>query len=63
MTLWKQKSPVKTNCPARETFWSWGRGADHDKEHRRGRQGLEARKVGRQAVTGNQSVGSTGLLG
>lgn len=31
---WGQKSPVKTNCPARETFWRWGRGVDHD-EHGR----------------------------
>lgn len=61
---WRQKSLVKTvNCPARETFWSWGRGVDHGKEHRRGRWGLEAGKVSREAATGNQSVGSTGLLG
>lgn len=60
---WRRKSPVKTNCPARETLWSWGRGVDHDKEPKRGRRGLEAAKVGRQAATGNQSMGSTELLG
>ena len=58
---WRQKSSVKTDYPSRETFWSWGRGME--KDHRRGRRALEAGKVGRQAATGNQSVGSTELHG
>lgn len=30
---WRQKSSVKTSCPAK-AFWSWDRGVDHNKETR-----------------------------
>lgn len=63
---WGQKSPVKTNCPSRETFWS---GAEQwtvtstGGENGSWRLGRWAGWEGFQAATGNQSAGSTGLLG